>query len=438
MTMSGVALDADVLVVGGGPAGIAAGARAAESGAHVIIIDSGLRPGGQIWRHVDPSTLPAGGRRWIERNRQSGARWMLQSTVIDGSIANGLTVVSRAAGTQVLRARRIVIATGGRELFLPYPGWTLPNVVGVGGAQALFKGGLDVRGRRAIVAGSGPLLLPVAAALARAGAHVAHVLEQAPLPRLAGFATSLVRQPTKLLLAARYRSALSLTAYRTGTWVARADGTARVESVTLTDGDRRWTEPCDLLCCSYGLIPSTELARLLGCDIADGKVVVDDRQRTTVTGVYCAGESTGVAGDDASIAEGEIAGLSAATGDDAAIPARLRAARDLGRRFQDDLHRTFLPRPEVLALADADTVVCRCEDVRFGSLEREWTGRQAKLYTRIGMGACQGAVCGPAARLLFGWPPGSVRPPLFAPLLGAWPADAKAAQSEASRQPTTT
>ena len=437
MITSGAPLDADVLVIGGGPAGIAAGARAAESGVRVVIVDSGFRPGGQIWRHVDSATLPAVARRWIERNRKSGARWKLQSTVIDGTVANGLTVFSSAAGTQVLRARRIVVATGGRELFLPYPGWTLPNVVGVGGAQAFFKGGLDVRGRRAVVAGSGPLLLPVAAALARAGAHVAHVLEQAPLARLAGFASSLVRQPAKLLLAARYRSALSLTAYRTGTWVERADGTGRVESVTLTDGRRRWTEHCDLLCCSYGLVPSTELARLLGCDIVDGKVVVDDRQRTTVAGVYCAGESTGVAGDEASIAEGEIAGLSAAT-DDAAIPARLRAARDLGRRFQGDLHRTFLPRPEVLALADADTVVCRCEDVRLGSLERGWTGRQAKLYTRIGMGACQGAVCGPATRLLFGWPPGSVRPPLFAPLLGAWPAEAQTAQPEPARPSTTT
>ena len=430
-------MDADVLVVGGGPAGIAAGTRAAENGAQVIIIDSGLRPGGQIWRHVDTASLPATARRWLERNRRSATRWMLQSTVIDGSAANGLTVLSRGGGTHIVRAPRIVIATGARELFIPYPGWTLPNVMGVGGAQALFKGGLDVRGRRAIVAGSGPLLLPVSAALAKGGAQVAQVLEQAPLGRLTRFATSLVRQPAKLLLAGRYRAALSLNAYHTGRWVVRAEGRDRVESVTLTDGTRRWTEACDLLCCSYGLLPSTELARLLGCNVTDGRVVVDERQRTSVAGVYCAGESTGVAGDDASLAEGEIAGLSA-TADEAPIPPRLRAGRDRGRAFADQLLRTFRPRPELLDLVDPDTVICRCEDVRFGSLEREWTGRQAKLYTRMGMGACQGAVCGPAARLLFGWSPGTVRPPLFAPPLSVWPAEAQPPRSEPGQRSTAT
>src|SRR5687768_824002 len=215
-------VDADVLVVGGGPAGIAAATRAAESGARAIIIDAGSRPGGQIWRHIDRHTLPSAARRWIGRSERAGVRWMLQSTVVDGSVATGLVAVARTIGTHTIRAPRIIIATGARELFLPYPGWTLPNVVGVGGAQALLKGGLDVRGKRAIIAGSGPLLLPVAAAYAKAGAIVAHVLEQTPLPRLARVALTLIRQPAKLLLAGQYRSALPVNAYRTGTWVASA------------------------------------------------------------------------------------------------------------------------------------------------------------------------------------------------------------------------
>src|SRR5688572_27400141 len=202
----------------------------------------------------------------------------------------------------------------------------------------------------------------------------------------------------------------------------RADGSARVESVTLTNGSECWTEPCDLLCCSYGLVPSTELARLLGCAVENAAVAVDSFQQTTITGVYCAGESTGVAGDEASIAEGEIAGLAAAARRETRIPPALLRRRDLGRRFQHRLIDAFQVRTELLHLADADTVVCRCEDVPFGRLERAWTGRQAKLYTRIGMGPCQGAVCGPAVEHLFGWAAGVVRPPLFAPALGAWAA----------------
>ena len=412
-------VDADVVVIGGGPAGIAASTRAAESGARTVVVDSGMRPGGQIWRHTDTSMLPYAARRWIERSQRSGAIWMLQSTVIDGSIEKGLTVLT-GAGTRMVRAPRIVIATGARELFLPYPGWTLPNVMGVGGAQALLKGGMDVRGRQVIVAGSGPLLLPVAAALVRAGARVGSVIEQTPARTLLRFAATLMSQPGKLVLAAWYRAALSLRGYRSGTWVARAEGDRRVESVVLTDGRHRWSEPCDLLLCSYGLVPTTELARLLGCEVEGGKVVVDGNQQTSVARIHCVGESTGVAGDDAAVAEGEIAGLGCAGRGNVRIPSALRRRRDRGRRFQRTLSTAFQPRPELLRLADPETVICRCEDVTLACLDRTWSGRQAKLYTRIGMGPCQGAVCGPAVQHLFGWPAGSVRPPLFAPPLGAW------------------
>ena len=434
MTRTESGLRVDVLVVGGGPAGIAAASRAAEAGAGVAIIDAGLRPGGQIWRHADTRSLPRTATQWIERSRRAGVHWMPQSTVIDGSLATGLVVVSRSGGTRIVHAGRVIVATGARELLLPYPGWTLPNVMGVGGVQALVKGGLDVRGKRAIVAGSGPLLLPVAAALAAAGARVSHVLEQAPTSSLAGFVLSLLRQPAKLLLAARYRAAIPLRAYHAGVWVERATGAQRVESVTLTDGRTRWSEECDLLCCSYGLVPGTELARLLGCTIIDGKVAVDDRQQTSVPGVYCAGESTGIAGDAAAIAEGEVAGLAAFMPDDHPIPATVVRARNDGRVFERRLRTTFRLRPEVLALADDDTIICRCEDVRLGVLDRTWTGRQAKLYTRVGMGACQGAVCGPILQQLHGWSPGTGRPPLHAPLLGEWNVD----PSRASTGPATT
>jgi NADPH-dependent 2,4-dienoyl-CoA reductase/sulfur reductase-like enzyme len=412
-------LPTDVAVIGGGPAGIAAATRAAEAGASVAIIDTGLRPGGQIWRHHDSGSLPRDAHRWITRLGNTRARWMLQTTIVDADMTRGLTAVGPDGTTRVI-ASRIVLATGARERFLPYPGWTLPGVMGVGGAQAMLKAGLDVRGKRVIIAGSGLLLLPVAAAMSAAGARLGAVVEQTTARHLATFALSLWSQPGKILLAGRYRIAMPLRGYRTGTWIERADGTDRVRTVTLRSGQHRWVEECDLLCCSYGLTPGVELARLLGCDIADGNVVVDEMQRTSVPGVFGAGEITGVAGDAAAIAEGEIAGVAASATRPSRISQGLRRRQAEGQRFAVRLRETFPLRSELASLANADTIVCRCEDVRLGELDPSWTGRQAKLYTRVGMGPCQGAVCGPALEHLYKWPPGSVRPPLFAPALDAW------------------
>jgi len=345
---------------------------------------------------------------------------MLQSTVVDADVARGLTVVAPNETVRV-RAPNVIIATGARERFLPFPGWTLPNVMGVGGAQAMLKSGMDVRGKRVIVAGSGPLLFPVAGAMSAAGARVVVVAEQAPARRLRAFALSLWSRPSTLLAAARYRAAFPLRAYRMHTWVERADGTGRVERVTLRTEGRSWTEPCDLLCCSYGLVPGIDLARLLGCRINDGCVAVDAIQATTVPGVFSAGETTGVAGEAAAIAEGEIAGLAAASM--SSIGPELRHRQAQGRVFARRLAETFRLDPALRTLAAPDTIVCRCEDVRFRDLDTSWTGRQAKLYTRAGMGPCQGAVCGPGLEHLYGWSPGSIRPPLLAPPLSAWMAD---------------
>ena len=408
----------DVLVVGGGPAGLAAAACAAEHGARVVAVDQGARPGGQVWRHVHRDHLPALGRDWIARCERSGVRWIAQAAVVDGSARDGLVVVRRGESF-VVRARRIVIATGARELFLPFPGWTLPNVLGLGGAKALLDSGMTVRGKRVVVAGTGPLLFPVAAAVARSGAHVATVAEQAPLRQVARFAVGLVDHPGKLLQGVRYRGAFARTRYHLDTWIGRAEGKGGLERVVLTNGRRTWIEPCDLLCCSSGLVPNTDLARLLGCVVHDGIVSVDEHQQTSDPCVYCAGEPTGVAGDAAALIEGEIAGRCAA--DDATLRrgSPLYVTRDRWRRFATDLAAAFHPRSEMLERPDAGTILCRCEDVRCGSIDSRWTGRQARLYTRIGMGPCQGAVCGPACQLLFGFAPGAVRPPLGAPSIEA-------------------
>lgn len=399
---------ADVVVVGAGPAGVAAACAAAEAGRRVLLLDEGMRPGGQIWRHAVRSGLPRPARRWLDRLDHSGATFMGGTSVVDG--AQGWLLAERQGQPQEIRGAALVLATGARERFLPFRGWTLPGVVGVGGAQALVKGGLDVRGARVVVAGTGPLPLAVAAALRTAGADVSTVAEQAPLRAVARFAAGLWQTPARALQAVRYRATLVGTRFRTGTWVAAAEGQGRVTGVRLTDGRRTWREPCDWLCAAWGLVPATELAAVLGCAARDGAVVVDAQLRTSVPGIWCAGESVGVAGVEAALVEGEMAGQWAV---DRPPPARLAAARGRHRELARRMEAAFALRPELRSMADDDVLACRCEDVPLGAARTAGSFREARLHTRLGMGACQGRVCGAALGFLLGWEAPAVRPPIL-------------------------
>jgi Thioredoxin reductase len=410
--MSPQLTNVDVLVVGGGPAGIAAGARAAEQGVRVCVIDEGFGPGGQIWRPSLVSSAPSAAQRWRRRLTASGADVRSSSSVVDvqSRSAGGFVATIMCAGRpEQIEAQRLIIATGARERFLPFPGWTLPNVFGIGGAQALVKTGMSVRGRRVVIAGSGPLLLPVAASLRHAGATLVTVAEQASLASVTRFTASLWRRPQMLVQAALLRSAFMATRYQCGTWIVGASGDSSVRSVTVTDGRTTRELECDILCAAFGLVPNTELARLVGCSVADGKVVVDERQATSVEGIFCAGEPTGIGGVDLCLIEGEIAGAAAT---DAPVSGQLIAWRASFTRYARLLERAFALRPELMSLAKPDTIVCRCEDVRLCDLERAWTAREAKLYTRAGMGPCQGRICGAALESIMGWRNDSVRPPV--------------------------
>ncbi len=407
--------EADVAVIGGGPAGIAAAAVAAGLGRSVVLLDASPRPGGQIWRHRDRGTLPVGARDWLGRLEASDATVLSGANVVD--VAPGFRLGADVQGRAVtVAAGAVVLATGAQELFLPFPGWTLPGVVGVGGAQALLKAGMDVRGKRVAIAGTGPLLLPVAAALARAGADLRMVAEQAPPREVRRFAASLWRTPARLVQAALYRSAFATVRYRWGTWVKRVSERDGALLVTWTTGRSTWAEPADLLCTAAGLVPCTELARLLGCELSGEAVVVDHEQQTSVPGLYAAGEPTGNTGMEAALIEGAIAGFAAAgqgAGARALWPSRARH-RDFSRRASE----AFRLRPELRARAEPDTIVCRCEDVTLASIAPGWSVREAKLATRAGMGSCQGRVCGPALRHLLGTSADTVRVPVVPTPLG--------------------
>jgi hypothetical protein len=334
--------EADVVIVGAGPAGIAAACVVNESGLTALVVDDNPSAGGQIWRGGIPEP-------WRERFRAE----VIADTRVIGLTEPGILLAESPTEALALRYRKLILAPGARELLLPFPGWTLPNVVAAGGLQALVKGGLTIEDKRVVLAGAGPLLLAVAHFLRKRGARV----------------------------------------YRGGRIVA-AEGSGKVEAAILRRGRSNWREPCDYLAISFGLVANLELPLLLRSTEADG--------------VYFTGQPGGVG---LALAEGQIAGYACAGRIEDAR--RLYGARSRARWLQAVLDRIFPLREEMKSLAREDTIVCRCEDVTLGALSKHRTWRSAKLETRCGMGPCQGRVCGPAIEYLLGWKPESVRPPIF-------------------------
>jgi NADPH-dependent 2,4-dienoyl-CoA reductase/sulfur reductase-like enzyme len=310
-----------------------------------------------------------------------------------------------------LSYRNLVLATGARERFLPFPGWTLPNVMGAGGLQALVKSGLPIQGKRIVVAGTGPLLLAVASYLHKQGAEIPLICEQASVSKLARFAMMLIRHPEKIFQGLQLSKDIAGIPLATSSWPVAAHGKRTLEAVTISRAGKSETVQCDYLACGFHLVPNTELPVLLGCRTRCGYVQVDELQQTSVPGIFCAGEPTGIGGMDLAIIEGQIAGL-AATGK-ASEARMLFPKRGRFRRFARLLDETFCLRSELRSLPSADTLICRCEDVSYSRLREHTSWRAAKLHTRCGMGPCQGRICGPATQFLFKWNPDSVRPPVF-------------------------
>ncbi len=409
----------EIVVVGAGPAGLQAALAAHDAGARVTLVDASPEAGGQIWRGGHPPSRIAA--RLLGRLRDSPVQFLRGCTIVDAP-KPGQLLAMHDGNPLWLSYHRLVLATGARERFLPFPGWTLPNVLGVGGIQALAKGGLDLAGKRVVVAGSGPLLLSVAASLPLYGAQVPVIAEQASLSHLVRFALGLRYLPGKIPEALQLAWRLQPLRFQAATYPVRAHGDMRLTAVTLRSADREWTVDCDYLACAFGFVPNLELAELLGCTVREGFVVVDNWQQTTAPDVYCAGEPTGIGGAEKAMAEGAVAGLAAALlPEDANSPVsrnlHSQAAPHLARRarchhFAQVLERSFPLRPELRDLPLPETTVCRCEDVPLIHLEGCSSWRDAKLQRRLGMGHCQGRVCGAATEFLLGWPMQSVRPPL--------------------------
>ncbi|MFI2758774.1 NAD(P)/FAD-dependent oxidoreductase [Streptomyces echinatus] len=445
-------------VVGAGPAGLAAALAAAERGVRVTLVDAAEQAGGQFYRQPAaalgarrPQALHHQWRTWerlragLDRHRAAGRILHLTDHhvwCVARDPAAGVFGVHALRGPAqeegvVVRADAVLLATGGYERVLPFPGWTLPGVVTAGGAQAMLKGGLVLPGRTAVVAGTGPLLLPVAGGLAAAGARVAALAESAGPAALLRRAPALAAQPGKLAEGAGYAARLLRHGVRvlTRCTVVAAHGTDRLEAVTVAALDRDGSlRPgsyrrirCDTLAVGHGMLPHTDLAETLGCSLSGTAVRVDDEQRTDVPGVWAAGEATGIGGAALALAEGHIAGRSAAarlrgTAPDPRRWAAAGRARTRLREFAAALDAVYAPPAGWAERLPDETVVCRCEEATAGevrgAVDPLGAGdlRTVKLLSRAGMGWCQGRMCAPAVAGLTGCPLTAGRRPLARPV----------------------
>ena len=430
-------LACDLLIIGAGPAGLAA--AEAATGLSVIIIDERRKPGGQYFKQpgkgfaITPAALDAQfreGAALIADVAASPAQ-LMAGRIAWSARRDGQHIVVETSGPEGparISAARLIIATGATEKPWPMPGWTLPGVMTTGAAQTLLRSGAVSPGKRVLVAGNGPLNIQLANELLNAGVTVAAVVEQAPRPGLA--------RATSALAMARHGAGLAVQGVRQlarlrragvpllfGHVVCRAEGEGQVErafvAATRPDGTLGPERGFDIdaLCIGAGFQPQAELARALGCRLAwtDGAMAVvrEDDGRTSLGNVFVAGDGGGLGGARAALAQGTLAGLAVVADVKGGLSTvqlaqsqAQRRALATARGFQAGLWQRFAPAPPTPTVHTPETLLCRCEGVRFGDVDALLAAGthdpgSIKRATRLGMGRCQGRYCGPllAARL---------------------------------------
>ena len=425
--------DRRVIVVGAGLAGLGAAAVLLNRGLHVVVVDEGSQPGGQYLKRPDPAAglspaLPGDSLRvlglsLIDRVAAGASTLMPGAQAVGADGSGNVWAESREGRIVEMKAEAILFATGARERFIPFDGWTLPGVISAGAVQLLLKTCAVLPARRLIAAGCGPLPTAVSAQVSAAGVRVPALLDHTWFLRQGGFLFRLAAHPSRLVEAGKnlLRLAAAGVRVRPGTAVVEARGDDVVEEVVSARLDRKGefipgsekVLRTGCLAVGHGFAANIELPQAAGCGLAfDGEgrgwvVAVDGSMRTSIPGIYAAGEVTGIAGARKSFIEGGIAGHCIA--EDLGFPGDRRdraridsLRRSLGREksFGRLMGRICTPPAGIWGRISDDNVVCRCEDVTVGDVRRSLaTGAGSlggiKRATRCGMGMCQGRTCGP-------------------------------------------
>lgn len=411
------------LIVGAGPAGIRAAATLVAAGLRPVVVDEAPACGGQIYRQpLAPDGRDARARYGSEATK--ALRLHAEFARLEGRIdyrpgtlvwnlSPGVADLFSDGKTRSLPHDGLILATGASDRILPIPGWTIPGVFTLGGAQIALKAQGVAIGQRVVFLGSGALLYLVAWQYMKAGVKIAGVLDCAPFSTKFALLRGLALQPRAVLLGMKYVAELRLAGVpiRYGVEAPAISGDTRVTGINWREGGRSHHLACDGIGYGLGLRSETQLADLAGCSFAFSEQdrahlpVRDAAGRTSVAGVYLAGDGAGIMGADAAELAGERAAL-ALLGDrglpvDAARAAVLEAELARIKRFRDVLEAAF-PFPDHWSIAD-ETTLCRCEEITAG--EARGTIRQfsiveinrLKALSRIGMGRCQGRVCGAGA-----------------------------------------
>jgi D-hydroxyproline dehydrogenase subunit alpha len=434
----------DVLVAGGGVAGLSAGIAAAEAGASVTLLDERPVPGGQFAKPLAPSHADVAPDRQFRlgadlraRAERAGVRMEANALVWGAFAPDEIAALVRGQAI-TYHPRRLILAAGAHEAPVPIPGWTLPGVVTSGGLQTLVRTQRVSPGQRVLIAGNGPLNLQLACELLAGGIKPVAVLEAAAKPgvtawrdlaRMARAAPDLVRDGWTMLRTLKRASVPVLW----GTVLDRLDGDDRVR--TAIAGAHRFD--VDVVALNMGFQPETGLARALGIPhrfVARGAGYLATETcaegRTAIPGIFAIGDGATLGGARIAQARGRLAGMAAARELGFAVAPDARTLADLVRAetFQDALWRVYDAPP--VAIAD-DTIVCRCEEVTAARLRAEIAAGLTSLpalkkATRAGMGRCQGRFCAATiARLCpaapgaedFAAPRAPLRPVPAAPLM---------------------
>lgn len=415
----------DFIIIGAGPAGMAAAIEAGRSGISAIVLGDQWSPGGQVYRaieRVSPEKLEVFGtdyrygqdlaREFRAANaeyRPGAAVWQVEPDLI----------VSFIFGEKArqIKAKRILIASGARERPVPIPGWTLPGVMAATAADVLLKSHGIVPNGKVVLAGSGPLLFLTAARLIDFGATVNAVLDTTPF---SNYISALPALPKALqgyeylikgLRLKRQIRGNGIPIYRNVKTIEAA-GSDAVETVRfISNGTHRELE-VDTLLLHNGVVPDSQITQQLDCEHIwydlqrYWQPLVDKWGNTCEKGIAVAGDAAGVAGAKAAQASGHLAALEAACRLEVISRQErdLRAAPFEKRRLREKavrpfLDRLFRPDPGLLVPGDDRTIVCRCEEVTAGEIRKALElgalgPNQLKSQTRCGMGPCQARMCG--------------------------------------------
>jgi NADPH-dependent 2,4-dienoyl-CoA reductase/sulfur reductase-like enzyme len=421
----------DVAIVGGGLAGAAAADVLGRHGASVLVLDDNLHAGGQYLRGGRGS-----GGSWSDGIRRRGLSLIEHLPRSSVAIASRAEVIGIEAGFELLAAKgngelftvqckRLLLATGARERFVPFKGWTLPGVMATGAVQILIKQSGILPARRILVGGAGLFLTAVARDIQKSGGRVPAVLNEASFSRRMPPPALLARQFAKFAqgsaMLARLKASGAAVRNATRILEGRGDGSLREVAAVRVDQNGNGIPgsesvyPADSLAAGFGFTANVELAQLAGCGLAfdsqlGGWVVkVDADLETSVDGIHAAGEITAVGGAAKSLTEGRLAGfgilrrLGLLSSDE--MSAETCALKKMRRRqmaFARYFNSQYMFPPAYQAgwirnLAD-DVPVCRCEEVSLGDIRRAVaegfeTPAGVKKATRCGMGICQGSTC---------------------------------------------